>query len=249
MSGDFARLRAAVDRVSLVERPEEFGAAVLDATKTLVPGDIASYNEVFRGGREVRVLANPDPAEFDAATLEAFAAHIEENPLLQHYRRTGESRALRFSDVVGRRELRRLALYQLCYRQIGVEHQLAVSMPAGDGVIGVTVSRAGRDFTDRERDLLDVASAAFRLAHRALHDRARAQAAPAAEELRELGLTPRQAEVLALLARGLSNRQIAAELSLSPHTVDHHVERVFACLGVANRVDAARRALGVGRPV
>jgi DNA-binding CsgD family transcriptional regulator len=58
------------------------------------------------------------------------------------------------------------------------------------------------------------------------------------------GLTGRQREVLALLAEGLSNAEIAARLTLSAKTVDHHVSAVLGKLGVPSRgqaVVAARR--------
>jgi DNA-binding CsgD family transcriptional regulator/tetratricopeptide (TPR) repeat protein len=53
------------------------------------------------------------------------------------------------------------------------------------------------------------------------------------------GLTAREQEVLALLAEGLSDGDIAARLVLSPRTVHHHVSSVLAKLGVANRREAA----------
>jgi DNA-binding NarL/FixJ family response regulator len=56
------------------------------------------------------------------------------------------------------------------------------------------------------------------------------------------GLTPRQAEILDLLAGGLTNAQIAERLVLSVRTVDHHVSAVLEKLGVATRGEAARRA-------
>ncbi len=60
------------------------------------------------------------------------------------------------------------------------------------------------------------------------------------------GLTARQAEVLRLLAAGLSNKQIAAELYLSPATVERHLATIYRKLGLAGRVEAARYALAHG---
>jgi len=60
------------------------------------------------------------------------------------------------------------------------------------------------------------------------------------------GLTGRQAEVLRLLAAGLSNKQIAAELFLSPATVERHLATIYRKLGVGGRVDAARYAIARG---
>ena len=58
-------------------------------------------------------------------------------------------------------------------------------------------------------------------------------------------LTPRELEVLDVLAQGLSNRAIAARLQISEHTVKFHISSIFAKLGAENRTDAVR--LGVRR--
>jgi DNA-binding NarL/FixJ family response regulator len=58
-------------------------------------------------------------------------------------------------------------------------------------------------------------------------------------------LTIREFEVARLIADGLTNAQIAAELSISPKTVSAHVEHILAKLGVARRTEVAAWAAGI----
>jgi DNA-binding NarL/FixJ family response regulator len=60
------------------------------------------------------------------------------------------------------------------------------------------------------------------------------------------GLTARQVDVLRLLADGKSNKQIAAELRLSPVTIERHLATVYRKLGLGGRVEAARYAVAHG---
>jgi DNA-binding CsgD family transcriptional regulator len=60
------------------------------------------------------------------------------------------------------------------------------------------------------------------------------------------GLTRREAEVLALLADGLRNAEIAERLYLTPKTVAHHVSSILAKLGVETRIEAAHAAAKLG---
>jgi DNA-binding CsgD family transcriptional regulator len=65
---------------------------------------------------------------------------------------------------------------------------------------------------------------------------------PPVEAMRALGLTRRQAEVLALVADGRRNDEIAHALSVSPRTVKKHLESIYATLGVHTRTAAAAAA-------
>jgi DNA-binding CsgD family transcriptional regulator/predicted negative regulator of RcsB-dependent stress response len=63
-----------------------------------------------------------------------------------------------------------------------------------------------------------------------------------------LKLTPREEEVLGLVARGMSNREIAERMFISPKTAEHHISRVLSKLGARSRAEAVAFALKRGGP-
>jgi DNA-binding CsgD family transcriptional regulator len=63
---------------------------------------------------------------------------------------------------------------------------------------------------------------------------------------RPAGLTEREAEVVALLARGLQTKQIAAVLGISVKTADRHIEHAYRKIGVSTRAAAALFAMEHG---
>ncbi|MEU2879760.1 response regulator transcription factor, partial [Streptomyces sp. NPDC007070] len=66
--------------------------------------------------------------------------------------------------------------------------------------------------------------------------------AVAADPVESLGLTPREQDVLRLVALGRTNRQIAEELFISPKTASVHVSNILAKLDVSGRGEAAALA-------
>ncbi|MDX6584739.1 MAG: hypothetical protein QOI10_3923 [Solirubrobacterales bacterium] len=74
----------------------------------------------------------------------------------------------------------------------------------------------------------------------------RARLEPVAASSDPTGLTAREYDVLRLLARGLPNRQIAAELYMSPATVGVHVSRILTKLNATTRTDASAHAHALG---
>ena len=67
-----------------------------------------------------------------------------------------------------------------------------------------------------------------------------------AEKPREFGITPREHEILGLIAEGLSNREIGERLFVSENTVKTHSSRLFAKLGVNRRVQAVSKGRELG---
>jgi HD-GYP domain-containing protein (c-di-GMP phosphodiesterase class II) len=68
-------------------------------------------------------------------------------------------------------------------------------------------------------------------------------ARPKFQSERPFGLSDRELEVLRLIARGLTNKEIAGELGISAKTAGHHVEHIYEKLGVTTRAAATMRAL------
>ncbi len=69
---------------------------------------------------------------------------------------------------------------------------------------------------------------------------------PSAGNVQHIALTKREAEVLALLAHGITNREIATRLVISEKTAEHHIGQIFAKLGLRSRAEAAAYAVKQG---
>jgi DNA-binding CsgD family transcriptional regulator len=66
------------------------------------------------------------------------------------------------------------------------------------------------------------------------------------DNLRDRGLTARELEILALIARGLTNREIGEKLFVSENTVKTHSARIFEKLGVNRRMQAVQKGKDLG---
>jgi DNA-binding NarL/FixJ family response regulator len=100
---------------------------------------------------------------------------------------------------------------------------------------------------DGDRDhaaalLGEAATLAEQIGMRALLGRVEALGAAAPELALPAGLSPREAEILSLVARGLSNREIGKELFISEHTAANHIRSILRKTGCANRTEAASYA-------
>jgi DNA-binding CsgD family transcriptional regulator len=225
---------------------EELRYGMLDSLHRVLPSDYVSLNDVGPTPDQVVAIMKPEvPAMYGAWT-----EHAHENPLLRQHLATHDGRAYRFSDVISQAEFRELPLYREVYAPMGVEHQMAFTLPgSSDRVLAIALSRGERDYSDAERDFANAArpfliqSYLNALAHHAARSSTFLGAsAPSREALCATGLTLREAEVVRLVALGRSNNHVAAELGISDRTVGKHLEHSFRKLGVRDRSTAAARA-------
>ena len=123
------------------------------------------------------------------------------------------------------------------------ERWRTLSMPYDVARAGVRVALACRALGDEDaaRLELDVACAAFEQLG-ARTDLAESRALATAPTVGRAGLTARECEVLRLVASGRTNREIAAELVISEHTVARHLQNMFAKLDLPSRAAATAYA-------
>ncbi|GEK87470.1 HD domain-containing phosphohydrolase [Microbacterium aerolatum] len=131
----------------------------------------------------------------------------------------------------------------------------ATSLGRGERILAVAVAYQSALEPRPYREARDPAAAAAEVRERSAHGQldpecTEAVLSVAGHEARRVrsddGLTAREREVLAHVARGLSNRQIAETLVLSEKTVRNHMEHVYVKIGASNRVGASLYALQHG---
>jgi DNA-binding CsgD family transcriptional regulator len=220
----------------------EFVAVALPALAELVGCDVLTYNEITIVPGQVSYADYP-AGSLDPATRPIFAAHVGEHPLVRYYQATAGGGPVKISDFLSRQRFHHLGLYAEFFRNIPVEHQIAINLPVSrDRVIGIALNRSHTDFTETDRSLLDVLQAPLLASLR--HARDRADKARALMTSGPDCLTDREAEVLKLVAMGRTDGAIARELDVSTRTIAKHLEHVYRKLGVANRAAAVSRFYG-----
>ncbi len=264
-----ADLRRVLRYAELAVEVNDFGAVgpvLLRGLAELVGADAAMLQEVDLAGGP-RVVAVGWPAEqFTLRHAEGYTPVLTTHPLVVKCSTLPPDHALqsapvRVSDLLSRREWRASLVYQQTDWRFDDEMGHIVDA-RGTALRGIWLSRSGRSFTDRERDLLmltrrHVAVALRRVnrdQHRALQILPRPAWVPvSAAPARPAGtagatLSGREQEVLALVARGLTDAQLGRRLGISPRTVGKHLERVYAKLGVPNRAAAVAHLAPVAHP-
>jgi len=229
-----------------VDGTQPFERPTIESLLQVIPADRAGYFEYSNGG-EVLGAANTffvdhpvkcDPSDW--ASSEVVEMSIGSWPLrdwscgCDPRVPPGMSRPPRkLSDFVTRRELHRNRWYCEVMRPSGIEHELKfwLSAPAGT-VRGFFLVRSPceQDFDERDRSLLEL------LQPHLVRIRERWE-----RRRRPSLLTDREAEVLGLVALGLTNGEIAARLVLSRTTVRTHLENIFGKLDVHTRTAAVAR--------
>ena len=259
-SDAFARVGRFVAEAERIGGDEPFPPVFLAALQRLVPCDQVTFSELDRVAQvDLGATWFPRAPDADAGPDVEYWDIRDEHPICHHHESTRDWSARRLTDFLTPKELRRSRIYAEWFRPAGVEHELACGLDAPLTHTKVFLfDRAGRlDFDDADRLVLDLVRPYLARRFEERHARRRLRSlttlleragvtvdAVPRDVLADDGpLTPREREVLALVAEGLTNAQIARRLWISAGTVRRHLENAYAKLGVHTRTAAVRAAL------
>jgi DNA-binding CsgD family transcriptional regulator len=237
---DLAHVGQFVAEAGEIEGDEPFPPAFLAVLQRLVPCEEVTFSELDRIAQvELGLTRFPEADLHDVPEIRYWAIR-QEHPICWHHEVTRDWRAYRLTDFVTRRQLRRSRIYAEWFRPAGVEHELAFGLdsPLTHTKVFIFDRPGGPDFDERDRVVLDVLRPYLAMRYRA----ARGVRETPEEAGTGFDLTPREREVLALVAEGQTNAQIAERLWISAGTVRRHLENAYAKLGVHTRTAAVRAA-------
>ena len=216
-------------------RHQPFTPDLLVELGRLIPADFVNFSDgdvwVGRPGESDEELGF---AEDELPDAEWHATVCRGEDPIAEQRLRGSRETLMYSDFLTQRQLRRTHFHAECLRLYEANYRIMLRVPAQPWV-EIYLDRKEADFSERDRLVLDLL--------RPHLGRLYAEGLARRSSLAAAGLTPRERNVLALVASGKTNGQIARELWLSPGTVRKHLENAFAKLGVHTRTAAATRFL------
>lgn len=211
-----------------IEGPMPFSEPVLAALRRLIPCDVVTYHE--RVGGHPALASSGEPRGQMTYDIRAACRKFWHQDLLSPVRG-----ARKVSDVLSRRDFHRTELYQYVSRPVGIEDMMRLWLDPELPGARLEFDQARPAFTERDRDVLDLLQPHLKYLHRhAVARQSRSLPPTPASE----GLTPREREVLELVAEGRTNAEIGAALWISPGTVRRHLENIFEKLGVHTRTAA-----------
>jgi DNA-binding CsgD family transcriptional regulator len=223
-------------QLARVRDPAELRAAIAQTLGGLIPNDVTGW--VSWSPRPPRILARWPENE---SAKRALGQHVEtlRHPVLRAIRAGRGGAPIRLSDLVG--DDRRHPVVADLHRVMGARYQLTFpAAPVADGVSSTwALHRASVDFSAAELDLATRLAPLLSLLDRGLWPVISIEAPTGL-------LTAREAQILTMLARGMTTAQIGYAERISARTVGKHIEHVYSKLDVHDRVSAARAARRLG---
>jgi DNA-binding CsgD family transcriptional regulator len=215
--------------------------SVLATLSQLVGADMVYFMRLDVERRETPLYQEYGPlgdVDDEDAPVQVFWSNYWTGPFCSYPDRTGDLTSVtRMSDFSTMTALRRTELWSEYFRPFRAYRELMLCLPSPPRrtLRLLLVRGPGPDFSERDRDLLAL-----------LRPHLDARLRKWQRDRQPVTLTPRQRELLALVAAGRTNGQIARHLCISEGTARTHMENIFQRLQVTSRAAAIVRAFPDG---
>ena len=236
-------MRAALDTLHVIGKDcadgNDFARRGVHCLPRLVSSELTTLSVCNLDSGQRKVVCD-QPGVISRRELEVFDRHFFDHPLVREHGRNPAAVTRRIQDLLPDSAFQRTSLYNDYYRAIRIDHVMAVPIHVDRHVlVSFVVNRSKRGFSDRDRERVELIRPhlghLYRLSARN-HNALPELAAP---------LTVREREVLDWLGAGKTDKDIAAILTISPRTVQKHLQRIYEKLGVETRTAAVIRAISM----
>jgi DNA-binding CsgD family transcriptional regulator len=221
----------------------DLASAAAELMDDIVGADYLSFTLVDASQRPLRTAIYPQAVRSIISEQDLSSA-VGYHPALHVFSAQG-ARAVpvRTEDIIRWPEFVRTRAYSVLCKPHNLRHQLLIPVrcdPASATATAYTINRCARSFTDDDL-ATGYALQSVLVAHHSVRTATPVDDARVEDVRRRLGLTVREAEVLDLVAQGLTAGAIGHVLRLSRRTVHKHLENAYAALGVHDRMRAVAK--------
>jgi DNA-binding CsgD family transcriptional regulator len=239
-------MRAALDTLHAIGQDcldaSDFARRGVQCLPRLVSSELTTLSVCNLDTGHRRVVCD-QPGTISRRELEAFDRHFFDHPLVREHGRNPAAVTRRIEDLLPGITFQRTPLFNDYYRAIRIDHVMAVPIHVDRHVlVSFVINRSKRGFSDHDRELVEVIRPhlghLYRLSARTARNDDRLA------EI-EMPLTARERDVLDWLGAGKTDKDIAAILTISPRTVQKHLQRIYEKLGVETRTAAVMRAIAI----
>lgn len=153
---DLALLNASLLKLYSFQDAAAFSSGLVRLLSTLIPADICSYDAIDAQSQQADLQWTPDDVVMIPDGFSILAKHVDDNPIVPHFRKTGDGSAKMVSDFLSQRTFRARPLYEEFYKHYGISFHLITALSInGQTTLTLAYHRGGKEFSERDRRILN----------------------------------------------------------------------------------------------
>lgn len=153
---DLVRLNASLLTLYSFQDAQTFSSNLVRLLPTLISADICSYDTINAHTKQADLKWTPADVMMIPDGFSILAQHVDDNPVIPHFRQTGDGSAKMVSDFLAQRAFRDKPLYQEFYKLYGISFHLITALSTSEHTtLTLAYHRGKKDFSERDRRILN----------------------------------------------------------------------------------------------